>query len=199
MLEWLLFLAITLGGAMVPGANLAIVLRNSLQGSRRDGLLTVAGLSSALLIHGALALLGITTLIARSPALFDAIRWFGAGYLLLLGLWQLFHRAESQSEESTPGRVRSPYLSGLLVSLFNPKILIFFLAIFVQVLHPEQTRAEQLLYVATPALAESTWFTLLLTLLARPRVRTWLMQVKGRLERLVGGALIALGIKLGLG
>lgn len=198
MLEWLLFLAITLGGAMVPGANLAIVLRNSLQGSRRDGLLTVLGLSSALLIHGALSLLGITTLIARSPALFDAIRWFGAGYLLLLGLWQLFHRAEQEGEAATGG-VRSPYLSGLLVSLFNPKILIFFLAVFVQVLHPEQPLAEQILYVATPALAESAWFTLLLTLLARPQVRCWLMQVKGRLERLVGGALIALGIKLGLG
>jgi threonine/homoserine/homoserine lactone efflux protein len=199
MLEWLLFLAITLGGAMVPGANLAIVLRNTLSGSLRAGILTVMGLASALLIHGSLSLLGITALIQQSPALFEAIRWFGAGYLLLLGLLQLLQRGADASQEAPARGGPSPYLSGLLISLFNPKVLIFFLAIFAQVLHPEQSLAEQLLYVATPALAEISWFTLLLTLLARPAIRARLMRLKRRLEQLVGGALIALGLKLGLG
>ena len=200
MLDWLLFFLVTFGCAMIPGANMAIVLRNSLGGSRRDGLLTVAGLATALLIHGSLSLLGITALLQQSPALFDGIRWCGAGYLLLLGLWQLFRRRAPEAEAPTAQpRARSPYLSGLLISLLNPKVMFFFLAVFAQLLHAQQSLAEQLLYITTPAMAEMSWFALLLTLLARPAIRTRLLQVKGLLEQLIGGALVALGVKLGLG
>lgn len=200
MLDWLLFFLVTFGCAMIPGANLAIVLRNSLGGSRRDGLLTVAGLATALLIHGSLSLLGITALLQQSPALFDGIRWCGARYLLLLGLWQLFRRRAPESEAPTAQpRARSPYLSGLLISLLNPKVMFFFLAVFAQLLHAQQSLAEQLLYITTPAMAEMSWFALLLTLLARPAIRARLLQLKGLLEQLIGGALVALGLKLGLG
>ncbi|MBV1786973.1 LysE family transporter [Marinobacterium sp. D7] len=199
MLEWLLFLIITLGGAMLPGANLAIVLRNTLHGCRRDGALTVLGLACALFIHGTLSLLGITALIQQHPALFEVTRWFGAGYLLLLGLHQLLKRNHKESASTRNSSISSPFLSGLLISLFNPKVLIYFVAIFAQVLGPGQPLAMQLLYVVTPALAEVTWFTLLLTLLSRPAIQQRLQQVRSCVERCIGGAMIALGIKLGLG
>ncbi|GGB88540.1 lysine transporter LysE [Marinobacterium zhoushanense] len=199
MLEWLLFLIITLGGAMIPGANLAIVLRNTLHGCRRDGALTILGLTCALLIHGTLSLLGITALIEQHPTLFEVMRWFGAGYLLLLGLHQLLKCGNADTAPVRTDSVASPFFSGLLISLFNPKVLIYFVAIFAQVLRPEQTLATQLLYMATPALAEVTWFTLLLTLLNRPSVQQRLKRVRSGLERCIGGAMIALGIKLGLG
>lgn len=198
MLDWLLFLGITVGGAMVPGANFAVVLRNTLNGSRRSGLLTVCGLATALMIHGTLTLFGISALIQNSPAAFEAIRWLGAAYLILLGGWQLFHRQPAQ-ETVKPKQGGSPFLAGLLISLFNPKVLVFFLAIFSQVLSPEQSLASKLLYVATPALAEISWFMLVLALLGTPAIRHWLMGVKSKLERFLGGAMVALGIKIGLG
>lgn len=198
MLDWLLFLGITVGGAMVPGANFAVVLRNTLNGSRRTGLLTVCGLATALMIHGTLTLLGINALIQNSPAAFEAIRWLGAGYLIVLGGWQLLHRQPAQ-ETVAPRRGGSPFLAGLLISLFNPKVLVFFLAIFAQVLSPDQSLATKLLYVATPALAEVSWFALVLALLGAPAIRQWLLQVKTKLERFLGGAMVALGIKIGLG
>ncbi|KEA65505.1 Threonine efflux protein [Marinobacterium lacunae] len=199
MLEWLLFLGITVGGAMVPGANLAIVLRNTLNGSRRDGILTVLGLACALFIHGTLSLLGITALIQQHPSLFEIMRWFGAAYLLLIGMHQLFKRGAPSPQKATFTPGPAPFLSGLLISLFNPKVLIYFIAIFTQVIKPEQSLAEQLLYVATPALAEVTWFTLVLTLLSRPGVQRRLTGIRTALERCVGGAMVALGVKLGLG
>lgn len=199
MLDWLLFFAVTFGCAMIPGANMAIVLRNTLSGCRRDGILTVAGLATALLIHGTLSLLGITALLQQSPALFDAIRWFGAAYLLLLGGWQLLRRRRDDEPQTALPKASSPYLSGLLISLLNPKVMFFFLAVFAQLLHAQQSLSEQILYITTPAMAEMSWFAILLTLLSRPVVRARLLQLKGLLEQLIGGALVALGIKLGLG
>jgi len=199
VLEWLLFLGISLGGAMVPGANLAVVLRNTLNGSRRDGALTALGLAVALLIHGTLSLLGITALIQQHPALLEVIRWFGAAYLLLLGLHQLCRRKAPEAAAPAGRPASSPFFGGLLISLLNPKVLIFFVAVFAQVLKPEQTLALQLLYAATPALAELTWFTLLLTLLSRPAAQQGLRRIRNGLERCIGGALVALGIKLGIG
>ena len=199
MLDWLLFLGITLGGAMVPGANLAIVLRNTLSGSVQRGFLTALGLASALLVHGTLSLAGITALIHQYPALLEVIRWGGAGYLLLLGFWQLLHRQADNNGDTNALHAGSPFLSGLLISLFNPKVLLFFMAIFAQVLSPEQPLVEKALYVLTPPLAELIWFSLVLTLLSQNGLRVRLMRAKRSLERVIGGALIALGIKLGLG
>lgn len=199
MLDWLLFLGITVGGAMIPGANFAVVLRNTLNGSRRSGLLTVCGLATALMIHGTLTLLGISALIQNSPAAFEVIRWLGAAYLILLGGWQLLQRQPAAENSAPNHNGGSPFIAGLLISLFNPKVLVFFLAIFSQVLSPEQSLATKLLYVATPALAEISWFMLVLALLGTPAIRQWLMRVKSKLERFLGGAMVALGIKIGLG
>lgn len=198
MATWALFAAMTFSAAMLPGPNLAIVLRNTLSGSRRDGMLTALGLACALLTHGTLALLGIATLLHNHPLLFEAVRWFGAAYLVLLGIRQLRARQEDPAQ-ARARRQLSPWLSGLLTCLLNPKVLMFFIAVFAQLLNQQQSLALQALYVATPAMTELSWFALLLLLFSRPGVQSRLRSGRQWLQRLTGGALILLGIRLGMG
>jgi threonine/homoserine/homoserine lactone efflux protein len=138
MFEWLLFAGITLLGAMIPGANMAIVLRNTLGRGRRAGFVTAAGLATALLIHASLSLVGIATLISQSPGLYASIRWLGSAYLLYMGVVYLLSSRKPQAGDSTPASAdQNNFLAGLMISLFNPKVLLFFMAMFSQVLQQD--------------------------------------------------------------
>jgi len=198
--EWLVLSGIMLLGAMIPGANMAIVMRNTLAGGTRYGFITALGLASALLVHGILSMLGLIALIEEMPSLAQTIRWLGSAYLLYMGLTFLLTRkqaADAACDESNRGG--HPYLSGLMVSLFNPKILLMFMALFSQVLQAQQQWAMKMLYAITPMMVELLWLSLFIYLLSQSRLQRALQRIRHRLERVIGGALIGLGIKVGLG
>lgn len=201
MTEWLLFAGITLLGAMIPGANMAIVLRNTLGGGVRAGLATAAGLASALLVHAMLSLIGIATLIAHSPAIYGGIRWLGSAYLLYMGIVYLLSSRNpgSSTADDGSGSQRHTFIAGLMISLFNPKVLLFFLAMFSQVLERNHGWPSLLLYGLTPVSIEFGWLTLVVLVLSRPAVQRGLQRTRHRIERAVGVALVALGIKVALG
>lgn len=201
MTEWLLFAGITLLGAMIPGANMAIVLRNTLGGGIRTGFVTAAGLATALLVHASLSLVGIATLISQSPALFGLIRWLGSAYLLYMGVVYLLSSRKGHADpvgEIDSGR-RHAFFAGLMISLFNPKVLLFFLAMFSQVLKQDHSWPMLTLYGLTPVTVELCWLSLVVLVLTRPAIQTWLARVRHRIEGAVGVTLMALGIKVGLG
>jgi len=198
MTEWLIFTGVMLLGAMLPGANTAIILRNTLQGSRRRGFITALGLATALTIHVILSVIGLAALIESIPALYTAIRWLGSAYLIYLGVVYLATRSDAKTEsaEKSSGH---PFIAGMMVSLFNPKLLIMFVAIFSHVVAEIQSVAMQVLYCATPILVELSWLSMIILLLSRPAIQRWLKRVRVKIERLIGGGLVLLGIKLGLG
>lgn len=198
MTEWLLLSGVMLMGAMIPGANMAIVMRNTLAGGARCGFTTVLGLASALLLHGLLSMVGLITLINQMPSLADGIRWLGSAYLLYMGVTFLLTRQPHGADDEQAGSGH-PYLNGLMVSLFNPKIILMFMALFSQVVEAQQQWAMKLLYAVTPATIELLWLGLFIWLLSRPRLQRGLQRGRHRLEKMVGGVLVLLGIKVGLG
>ncbi len=200
MFEWLLFAGITLLGAMIPGANMAIVLRNTLGRGRRAGFVTAAGLATALLIHAALSLVGIATLISQSPGLYASVRWLGSAYLLYMGVIYLLSSRKPQSESNTPCTSgQHSFLAGLMISLFNPKVLLFFMAMFSQVLQQDHGWPALVIYGLTPVSIELAWLSLVVLLLTRPVVQQALERARTRIEGAIGITLMALGIKIGLG
>ncbi len=198
MTEWLIFAGIMLLGAMLPGANTAIILRNTLQGSLATGFMTAAGLATALAIHVLLSVIGLAALIEQTPVLYSAIRWLGSAYLIYLGIVYIATRSSDDAEDDQ-GNNRHPFIAGMMVSLFNPKILIMFVAIFSHVVAEVSSLWMQILYCVTPVLVEFSWLSILILLLTRPAVQATLKRIRTSIERVIGGGLILLGIKLGLG
>lgn len=201
MNEWLLLAGICFAGAMVPGANTALVLRRTLQGDRKGAFITVAGLSVGLSIHVIASMLGITALISETPALYDAIRWFGSAYLLYMGVTYLLTRSNTDDKEDTHGALslRNPFLSGLMVSVLNPKLLLMFIALFSQIINAAHGWKMMMLYGTTPLITEALWLSLIILLLSRPRIQSRLNQIRRGLERMIGAGLVLLGIKVALG
>ena len=188
---------------VTPGADTALVTRAALAGGRPAGFGAVLGVSSGLLLHAALSALGLSVILARSAALYEGVKLAGAAYLLYLGLralWEARHTAQA-SGEAAPARLgfAAALAQGLTTNVLNPKVALFYLTVLPQfVLAGEGT----LRHALGLALIHFSWcvvwlgaLVLLIGSLA-PRLRT--PRVRAALERVTGGAMVLLGLRVAL-
>jgi threonine/homoserine/homoserine lactone efflux protein len=183
---------------LIPGPNVALIVANSVAYGTRYGLLTVAGTSSAMVPQLALAALGMSAALGSAAAWFEWIRWLGVFYLLYIGVMQW--RAPAVDLAKTrpqPKSFRSIYARGLLVSLTNPKTLLFYGAFFPQFVIMNDVVPQQLVVLTTTFLAVGIFWDGLWAMLAG-RARGLLASRGTFRNRLSGGLLIGAGIGLAL-
>jgi len=128
----LLFVYILVASLVIvtPGPNVLLIISQSINLGRKEGLKTIVGTSLAMLIQLFIAGLGITSILIFIAEWFSVIKWFGVAYLAYLGLKQLFQNKENKNIIST-SKERS-LLKGFFVSATNPKQIIFFAAFIPQ-------------------------------------------------------------------
>jgi threonine/homoserine/homoserine lactone efflux protein len=118
---------------LVPGPDMMLYLSKTITQSRRAGIATLAGALSGLLVHTALAAVGLTALLAASATAFTILKVAGAAYLLWLA-WDAIQNGSSFSLAPGAGaeRLHRLYFKGMLVNLLNPKVIVFFLTFLPQ-------------------------------------------------------------------
>ncbi len=124
----LAFIAACVLLALTPGPNMALMIANTLRHGLRGGLVTLAGTTTGLALLVAAAAAGMTSIMVFMSTWFDVVRWAGAVYLVYLGarqLWQLRRRGAQTAIEAPPVKRGNWYFQGLLVSLSNPKVILF--------------------------------------------------------------------------
>jgi threonine/homoserine/homoserine lactone efflux protein len=192
------FLGVAAVVTLTPGPATAMVIRSAVRGGRRAALLTTLGNSLGVLFWGVASALGVSALIAASEGAFVALKIGGAVVLVWLGIQSFRH---SRRGAPPPERAWSPHAfrGGLVTSLANPKLAIFFVALFPQFL--ERGHSSVTVGVAMACLIVSldlVWYSalaLLVTRLKRAFVRgPW----QRRLERVTGSVMVALGLRLAL-
>jgi homoserine/homoserine lactone efflux protein len=196
-----LYLGFVLASAiliLIPGPNVSLIVANSIAHGTRYGLLTVVGTSSAIVVQLALTALGLTATLGALAGWFEWIRWIGVAYLLYLGIRQWTAApVDLTRTPPQPRSFRAIALRGFLISLTNPKTLLFYGAFFPQFIAPDAPIAPQV------ALLSLTFFIIAAGLdcgwaLAAGRVRG-VLAIRGRLRnRLSGGFLVGAGIGLAL-
>jgi len=181
-----------------PGPNVALIVANSVAYGSRYGLLTVLATTSAAALQLALTAAGMSAVLGGLAHWFGWLRWIGVAYLLLLGLrqWRA-PPADLTGTRAQPKSLRAIMLRGFLVSLTNPKTLLFYGAFLPQFIHPQAPVGPQLAllapsYIAIALLLDGAW-----ALLAGRA--SGLLASRGRLRnRLSGGLLMGAGVGLAL-
>jgi threonine/homoserine/homoserine lactone efflux protein len=125
----LAFVAAALVVLLIPGPGVLYVLARSLGQGQRAGLVSAAGLSAGAFVHVVAATAGLSALLLASAAAFGVVKVLGAAYLIYLGLRALLsRRANADVELPAPRSLRRVFADGVVVSVLNPKIAVFFLA-----------------------------------------------------------------------
>ncbi len=183
-----------------PGPDFAIVVRQSVTYGKTTALWTSLGVGTGILLHVLYSLLGIGVVVSQSIIAFTVMKFLGAAYLIYVGFKSLkagpsssFFAAEMKAQVPTIGRA---FWTGFLTNGLNPKVTLFFLSLFTVVIASHTPVVVQLFYGIYMACATALWFSGISFLFGQDRVRKLFNKVGHWFERLMGGALIILGLKL---
>ncbi|MET8572682.1 LysE family translocator [Streptomyces sp. NPDC004783] len=174
---------------IVPGPDMAVVTRRALAADPGDALRTVGGIVTGLLIWGALTVAGLSAVLATSPTVHLAIKLLGAAYLVFLGaqaLWQN-RRTAPTTEADTGAAVGSPWRTGLVSNVLNPKIAVFYTGLLPTLAPPQlPTYWAMTLLVFLHTALTLAWLGSYVHLLStagpvlhRPRIRRMLGHITG--------------------
>jgi threonine/homoserine/homoserine lactone efflux protein len=191
----LLFLGVALLVTLTPGPATALVVRNALAGGRRAAFFTTLGNSAGVLFWGAASAVGISALVAASEIAFLVLKVTGAVILVALGVQAWRHKGRSIE----PRPSRHAFRDGAVTSFANPKLAVFFVALFPQFLSAGHSTLGKGLSMACLIVAlDLVWYSILALAVTRARHAFVSRRWAGRLERLTGSIMVGLGLRLAL-
>jgi len=136
--NYTLFVAACVMLVLTPGPNLLYLISRTLCQGRSAGLVSLAGTASGFIVHILAAALGLSAVLIAVPVLYDVVRYAGAAYLL----WLAWDALRPQGQGLFAARVLPAestgklYRTGVLTSILNPKVALFYLALFPQFVDP---------------------------------------------------------------
>ncbi|GIU14098.1 LysE family translocator [Shewanella sp. MBTL60-007] len=195
---WLGLLAICCLGAMSPGPSLAMVVRHTLGGGRGKGIICAWAHSIGIGVYALVTLLGLAVLLKQAPMVFNGIAVIGALYLAYMGV-QALRSKGGMSDKLAAGESTDAFTAardGLAISLFNPKIMLFFLALFSQFVMVADSVTGKALIVLTPLIVDGLWYTLIALILSHSAVLPKLREKAALIDKLSGVVLILLAVRV---
>lgn len=202
--NWLEYLGLMLAfgiGAVAPGPDFAMVLRQSIAHGRQAAMATSFGIASAILVHGAYTLLGIGLVVSQSILLFSVLKYVGAAYLIWLGISALRAPAPQEPDDiEGPARremgLFKAFGIGFLTNLLNPKAVLFFLSLFTTLVSAQTLVGDKVFYVVSMSVMLAIWFVLVSLFFTTARVRNGFYRMGQWFNRATGAALIFLAIRV---
>jgi threonine/homoserine/homoserine lactone efflux protein len=179
---------------VTPGQDTALTIRNTLRGGRRGGVLTALGVATGQCGWALATSAGLAALLVASEPVFHAIRWFGAAYLIFLGLQSLARAVRGrEAAHGRSRRARSSYRQGLVSNLGNPKMAVFFSSLLPQFGH---TFAGLLVLGFVFAAMTLTWLSTYAFAVAKAGDVLRRPAIRRAVDALVGAVLVAFGARL---
>jgi RhtB (resistance to homoserine/threonine) family protein len=186
-----------------PGADLAMILRQSMVHGRRNAIISSFGVGTALMMHVTYTILGLGLIISQSILLFNIVKWCGVAYLLYIGVKSLragktdvSAQAVVTDEDRKQQSAAKAFLLGFAANALNPKPVFFFLSIFSTVVSAHTPAMMKFSYGLVMATCLIAWFVGVSFFLTTPKMRAAFSKASQWIDRVSGAVFIALGIKL---
>ena len=195
----LVFLLVSAAFVAVPGPSNLFVLGRGLQGGARAAIAGATGCATGALTYVIATAAGLSALIASSQTVFATIHYAGAAYLCWLGVSALrtAHEGLAADAEAGPTAIGAAYRHGVVVELGNPKVALFFLALFPQFVHRTAGAAWMQIMVLGAIFVTVGLLSDCAYAVGSGRIRAWLLRRPGRVprqQRMTGVLYIGLGL-----
>lgn len=209
-IEWISVAVITWLAVISPGPDFAMVSKLSLSQGRKAGVLCALGIGTGISIHLTYTLFGFGILLSKQVWLLEMIRLIGASYLIWLGVSSFWpdvkhwlNRSKPAASDNAATKLemglqvkQRPFASGFICNAFNPKTMLFIVALYSQVIASDTSLLAQLGYGLHIAAAHIIWFTIVACLLTTNVLQKRIAKAKRWLERVCGSVMLIFGVKL---
>lgn len=192
---WLTLAGVCITGAMSPGPSLALVLSRTVDRGRAAGARAAVGHGVGVGLYAGVAVGGLAVVLTAAPVLFSAMQVLGALFLAWMAVG-LLRAGEGETTSASTGE--NDLRDGFLLAFLNPKIAVFFLALFSQLADPDATGPEKVGMALLAGTIDTGWYVLVALVLGGPALSRWLDARRRLLNRLMGGLLLGLAVWVGV-
>ncbi len=197
------FLAIVVAHGLAvssPGPDFAIVLRQSLHHGRRTAIWTSVGIGCGLAVHITYCLFGLGLLLKNSATALLTVKWLGAAYLAWVGIQALRSRPRGEdinlADDTPVPTARAAWSAGFFVNVLNPKVALFFIALFPVVVSATTPKWIQAVYGLWMVASTIGWFSFVSVVFAKETVRRAFLRHGHWIDRALGVVFLGFAVSL---
>ena len=184
-------------GAMSPGPSMVVVINNAIFKNRYHGILTSIGHGIGIGIYAFFAVLGIGIAIETNLFLFNGIKILSVIFLIFLGIKSIINKTKLDFDKKNIRKEEATsFLQGFSISILNPKIFIWFVAIYSQFMSLDNDIIFNSYLVLTAGIVDAAWYIFLTLLVTSNLALEFVKNKIAKLQRFLGIIFIALGLAL---
>jgi len=176
-------------GAISPRPSLLMVIRNTIVGGRRRGVMCAVGHGIGFGLYAGVAIFGLIVLLEEAPQVFVGLQWIGIVLLIYYG-WLMWAHSSEETEADLEGEARG-FLEGFSIAFFNPKIALFLVAVLAQVLESGMSLETKLVIGFIGMTIDMAWYVLVAVFLTGTPLLDWLRANGSIVNRLTAAVLWA--------
>ena len=192
---WSQFAIVCLLGAMSPGPSLALIIRNSINFNRMSGILAAIAHGLGICVYATVTVIILEFILKNSETIFFVIQICGSLFLIILGLIFIFKKDNKDQIEAYQIHSNS-FAQGFIIAIINPKILIWFIAIYSQFIDINASLINKTILVLTPSIIDAIWYSLVAILVTGYGLKEILNKRKFIIQKIIGVLLILIAFSL---
>ena len=183
-------------GAMSPGPSMVVVINNAIFKNKFNGILTALGHGFGIGIYTLFAVLGIGLIIETNIMLFNVIKILSILFLFYLGINSIISIKKIEFKKEKLIDSGQSFLQGLSISLLNPKILIWFVAIYSQFMSTDNELYLNISLVLIASIVDALWYVFLVNLVTTGTIIEFIKNKSQHIQKIIGYIFITISIIL---
>ena len=192
---WSQFAIVCLLGAMSPGPSLALIIRNSINFNRTSGIIASIAHGLGICLYATVTVIVLEFILKNSEIIFFVIQICGSLFLIMLGLIFIFKK-NNENQNDTYQIHSNSFAQGFMIAIINPKILIWFTAIYSQFIDVNATFLNKTILVLTPSIIDAIWYSLVAILVTGYGLKEILNKNQFVIQKIIGILLILIAFSL---
>lgn len=183
-------------GAMSPGPSMALVINNAVLKNRYHGILTAIGHGLGITVYAIFAVVGIGLIIKTNIFVFNSLKILSIIFLFYLGLKSIANKNQiSFKQENLTTEVTS-FFQGFIIAILNPKIFIWFIAIYSQFMSKNNDLLFNTYLILTAGIVDTCWYVLLTIICTSSLFLNFFKSKSNILQKSLGVIFIMIGVVL---
>ncbi|NQZ50031.1 MAG: LysE family translocator [Moritella sp.] len=197
---WLSLALICMMGAMTPGPSLAVVLKHTISGGRVNGVAASIAHGIGVGVYATLTVVGLAIAIQQTPWLFNVIKYAGVAMLLRLAYKALTSKPalDDVAQQQEVVSLKDSIVQGFMIAFLNPKLAIFFLALFGQFVEADAGWLQNLIMVGTVFSIDTLWYCLIAVVLSQSSMLDKLRNNVHKIDKVTGVVLLAVAARVAM-
>jgi len=183
-------------GAMSPGPSMAIVINNAIFKGRYNGILTSIGHGIGIAIYATFAVLGLGLIIETNLFIFNSLKILSIIFLIFIGIKSILNKEKLSLEKKDIKENTISFLQGFSISILNPKILVWFIAVYSQFMSTDNELIFNIYLVSIAGIVDACWYIILTLAVTTVSALSFFQTKLTLIQRVQGFLFIIIGLML---